>query len=82
MSRKELEEQIDYYLDILNKKSKGKYRVQGAYGGWQLVAETKFGGIITLTPLLSSRELKDVLASIVKYLENEERVVKKLSEAI
>ena len=63
---------IEAALDRLNTISKRKYRLNGAYDKWQLWVE-EGQGVNTISFLQTTRELYDILHTILKYKEVEER---------
>jgi len=61
-------------LERLNSYTKGQYRLEGAYGGWQLVREIEDGtGAITniSNGFKSNREVYDLIHAICRLLEYE-----------
>jgi hypothetical protein len=60
-------------VEDLNKVTKNRYRLEGAYGGWKLVKEVEnSSGLVDVTPgFISKSELLFVINAIIKVLEEE-----------
>jgi len=71
-------ESLKRQVDMLNKLSKNKYQLEGAYGGWQVYrlingVDTKDGVEPILSGYRSAREIDDILYAILRYLALERR---------
>jgi hypothetical protein len=71
----------EYFEDMINYKSKGKYKVKGAYNKWQLVRLTD-SGWVNISPLVSEPEMEDILNSIINYIREEEMASKEKLEKV
>jgi len=71
INRKDLE----VVIQRLNKMSKQKYRLDGAYGGWQLVYEIEDTTAINQVTygFKPARELYDIIYAIIRYIEIESK---------
>ena len=71
INRKDLEVAVQR----LNEISKQKYRLDGAYGGWQLVYEIEGTTAINQVTygFKPARELYDIIYAIIKYIEIESK---------
>jgi hypothetical protein len=64
-------------VTFLNQISKGRYRLEGAYGGWKLSMEIEGSGLVDVTPGFVPRaQLLYTINAIIRYLELEERLKK------
>jgi hypothetical protein len=69
-------------VDYLNKISRGRYRLEGAYGGWKLSMEIEGSGMVDVTPgFVPKSQLLYTINAIIRYLELEERVKKEEEKA-
>ena len=66
---------------MINSKSKGKYKVIGAYNKWQLV-RLRDSGWINISPFVSEPEMEDILNSIISYIREEEMASKEKLEKV
>jgi hypothetical protein len=71
----------EYFEDMINSKSKGKYQVKGAYNKWQLVRLTD-SGWVNISPFVSEPEMEDILNSIINYIREEEMASKEKLEKV
>jgi hypothetical protein len=76
MSMRITQKVLDRGLEDLNRVSKKKYIINGAYGKVQLCislnGQDTRDGITEITPLLTKRELYDVIYGIIRYIEAEQ----------
>jgi hypothetical protein len=74
----------EYFEDMINSKSKGKYQVRGVYDKWELVRLDERGiPISEISPLVGKSEMENILNSIINYIREEEMASKeKLEKAI
>ena len=71
----------EYFENLINSKSKGKYQVKGAYNKWQLVRLTD-SGWVNISPFVSEPEMEDILNSIINYIREEEMASKEKLEKV
>jgi hypothetical protein len=71
----------EYFEDMINSKSKGKYKVRGAYNKWQL-GRLKDSAWINISPFVSGPEMEDILRTLINYIREEEMASKEKLEKV
>jgi hypothetical protein len=73
----------EYFEDMINSKSKGKYQVRGVYDKWELVRLDERGiPISEISPLVGKSEMENILNSIINYIREEEMASKEKLEKV
>jgi hypothetical protein len=71
----------EYFENLINSKSKGKYKVRGAYNKWELVRLDDRGIVIReISPLVGESEMENILNTLIDYIKEEEMASKEKLE--